>query len=144
MDSIANQPLDLDSFAPSGTTTSGKSLLAYLHEWIVTVDHKKLGIMYILYALLFLVVGGVEAMLIRLQLSVPNNHLVGPQTFNQLFTMHRTTMIFLAAMPFIFGFANYLVPLMIGARDMAFPRLNSFGFWLTAFGGLLLYFSLIG
>jgi cytochrome c oxidase subunit 1 len=144
MDSIANQPLDLDSSTPSGTTTSGKSLLACLHEWIVTVDHKKLGIMYILYALLFLVVGGVEAMLIRLQLSVPNNHLVGPQSFNQLFTMHGTTMIFLAAMPFIFGFANYLVPLMIGARDMAFPRLNAFGFWLTAFGGLLLYFSLVG
>src|ERR1700741_2383583 len=144
MDSIANQPQDLQSFTPSGTIAPGKTLLAFLHESIVTVDHKKLGIMYILYALLFLVVGGVEAMLIRLQLSLPNNHLVGPQTFNQLFTMHGTTMIFLAAMPFIFGFANYLVPLMIGARDMAFPRLNAFGFWLTAFGGLLLYFSLIG
>ncbi len=144
MDSIANQPLEVESFTRPGTITSGKSLLAYLHEWIVTVDHKKLGIMYILYALLFLVVGGVEAMVIRLQLAVPNNHLVGPQTFNQLFTMHGTTMIFLAAMPFVFGFANYLVPLMIGARDMAFPRLNAFGFWLTAFGGLLLYFSLIG
>src|SRR5258708_21530852 len=100
--------------------------------------------MCLVFALLFLVVGGLEAMLIRLQLFVPNNHLVGPQTFNQLFTMHGTTMIFLAAMPFIFGFANYLVPLMIGARDMAFPRLNAFGFWLTAFGGLLLYFSLVG
>ena len=138
MDSIAKQPLDLESITP------GKPVLSYLHEWVVTVDHKKLGIMYILYALLFLVVGGVEAMLIRLQLAVPNNHLIGPQAFNQLFTMHGTTMIFLAAMPFIFGFANYLVPLMIGARDMAFPRLNAFGFWLTAFGGLLLYFSLIG
>src|SRR6266849_1712664 len=144
MDSIANQPLDLESFTRSGTITPGKTLLASLHEWIVTVDHKKLGIMYIVYALFFLVVGGVEAMLIRLQLAVPNNHLVGPQAFNQLFTMHGTTMIFLAAMPFIFGFANYLVPLMIGARDLAFPRLNAFGFWLTAFGGLLLYFSLIG
>ena len=144
MDSLANQPLDTGLLTGSGTVTSGKSLLATLHEWIVTVDHKKLGIMYIIYALLFLVVGGVEAMLIRLQLAVPNNHLVGPQAFNQLFTMHGTTMIFLAAMPFVFGFANYLVPLMIGARDMAFPRLNSFGFWLTAFGGLLLYFSLIG
>src|SRR6267154_3032854 len=144
MDSIAKQPLDLESSTAPGTTTSGKTVLAYLHEWIVTVDHKKLGIMYILYALFFLVVGGVEAMLIRLQLAVPNNHLIGPQAFNQLFTMHGTTMIFLAAMPFIFGFANYLVPLMIGARDMAFPRLNAFGFWLTAFGGMLLYFSLIG
>ena len=144
MDSIAKQPLDLEPFTRSETMTSGKTALAYLHEWVVTVDHKKLGIMYIVYALLFLVVGGVEAMLIRLQLAFPNNHLVDPQTFNQLFTMHGTTMIFLAAMPFIFGFANYLVPLMIGARDLAFPRLNAFGFWLTAFGGLLLYFSLIG
>jgi len=144
MDSIAKQPLDLESFTRSGPITPGKPVLSFLHEWVVTVDHKKLGMMYILYALIFLVVGGVEAMLIRLQLAVPNNHLIGPQTFNQLFTMHGTTMIFLAAMPFIFGFANYLVPLMIGARDMAFPRLNAFGFWLTAFGGLLLYFSLIG
>jgi cytochrome c oxidase subunit 1 len=144
MDSIANQPLELESFSPSVAPTPTKPALSILHEWVVTVDHKKLGIMYILYALFFLTVGGVEAMLIRLQLAVPDNHLVGPQTFNQLFTMHGTTMIFLAAMPFIFGFANYLVPLMIGARDMAFPRLNAFGFWLTAFGGLLLYFSLIG
>ncbi len=138
MDSIAKQPLDLESSTAPGTITPGKPVLSFLHEWVVTVDHKKLGMMYILYALIFLVVGGVEAMLIRLQLAVPNNHLIGPQTFNQLFTMHGTTMIFLAAMPFIFGFANYLVPLMIGARDMAFPRLNAFGFWLTAFGGLLL------
>ncbi len=126
MDSITKQPLDLESFTRSGPITPGKPVLSLLHEWVVTVDHKKLGIMYFLYALFFLVVGGVEAMLIRLQLAVPNNHLIGPQTFNQLFTMHGTTMIFLAAMPFIFGFANYLVPLMIGARDMAFPRLNAF------------------
>jgi cytochrome c oxidase subunit 1 len=125
-------------------TAPDKTVLDRLHEWVVTVDHKKLGLMYIMYALLFLVVGGVEAMLIRLQLAVPNSHLISPQVFNRLFTMHGTTMIFLAAMPFIFGFANYLVPLMIGARDLAFPRLNAFGFWLTAFGGLLLYFSLIG
>src|SRR5258708_16894293 len=144
MDSIAKQPLDLESSTAPETITPERSVLDHLHEWVVTVDHKKLGLMYVLYALLFLVVGGVEAMLIRLQLAVPNNHLLSPQTFNQLFTMHGTTMIFLAAMPFIFGFANYLVPLMIGARDMAFPRLNAFGFWLTAFGGLLLYFSLIG
>jgi cytochrome c oxidase subunit I len=143
MESTANHPLR-DEVLTAPETPAGKTILECLHEWIVTVDHKKLGIMYILYAMLFLVIGGVEAMIIRLQLAVPNNHLVGPQTFNQLFTMHGTTMIFLAAMPFIFGFANYLVPLMIGARDLAFPRLNAFGFWLTAFGGLLLYFSLIG
>jgi cytochrome c oxidase subunit 1 len=77
-------------------------------------------------------------------LAVPNNHFLSPQVFNQLFTMHGTTMVFLVGMPLVFGFANYLVPLMIGARDLAFPRLNAFGFWLSVFGGLLLYFSFIG
>src|SRR5712672_4078641 len=80
----------------------------------------------------------------RIQLIRPLNDFVSPQVFNRMFTMHGTTMIFFVVMPVMFGFANYLVPLMIGARDIAFPRLNSFGFWLTAFGGLLLYFSLIG
>src|SRR5467141_426386 len=115
-----------------------------LHDWVVTLDHKKLGILYILYALLFLVIGGIEATIIRIQLVVPHNHFVSPQVFNRMFTMHGTTMIFFVAMPVLFGFANYLVPLMIGARDMAFPRLNAFSFWLTAFGGLLLYFSFVG
>ncbi|MFZ0638701.1 MAG: cytochrome c oxidase subunit I [Candidatus Acidiferrales bacterium] len=114
------------------------------HEWVVTVDHKKLGLMYIFYALIFLVIGGVEATLMRIQLAVPNAHFVSPETFNELFTMHGTTMIFFVAMPILFGFANYLVPLMIGAQDMAFPRLNAFSFWMTAFGGLVLYFSVIG
>jgi cytochrome c oxidase subunit 1 len=108
------------------------------------VDHKKLGILYILYALVFLVIGGVEATIMRIQLIVPHNHFVSPQVFNRMFTMHGTTMIFFVAMPILFGFGNYLIPLMIGARDMAFPRLNAWSFWLTAFGGLLLYFSFIG
>ena len=82
--------------------------------------------------------------LIRIQLAIPHNHFVSPEAYNELFTMHGTTMVFLVGMPILFGFANYLVPLMIGARDMAFPRLNAFSFWLTAFGGLLLYFSFIG
>jgi len=115
-----------------------------LHDWVVTVDHKKLGILYILYALVFLVIGGIEATIMRIQLIVPHNHFVSPQVFNRMFTMHGTTMIFFVAMPILFGFANYLIPLMIGARDMAFPRLNAWSFWLTAFGGLLLYFSFIG
>src|SRR6201987_3623621 len=115
-----------------------------LHDWVVTVDHKKLGILYILYALLFLVIGGIEATIMRIQLIVPHNHFVSPQVFNRMFTMHGTTMIFFVAMPMVFGFANYLLPLMLGARDMAFPRLNAFSFWLTAFGGLLLYFSVLG
>ena len=123
---------------------SGKSIFAYLHEWVTTVDHKKLGLMYIMLGLMFFVIAGIEASLIRIQLAVPNNTFLSPQLFNQLFTMHGTTMVFLVGMPIIFGFANYLVPLMIGARDLAFPRLNAFGFWLSAFGGTILYFSFIG
>ncbi len=112
-----------------------------VYQWLTTVDHKKIGLMYIVYALLFLVIAGVQAMLMRIQLAVPNNHFVSPQTFNRLFTMHGTTMIFFVAVPVLFGFGNYLIPLMIGARDMAFPRLNAFSFWLSAFGGVLLYLS---
>jgi len=114
------------------------------YKWVATVDHKRLGLMYIVSALLFLVVAGIMASVIRIQLAVPNNHFVGPETFNRLFTMHGTTMVFLVGMPMVAGFSNYLVPLMIGARDMAFPRLNAFGFWVFLFGGLFLYFSYIG
>jgi cytochrome c oxidase subunit 1 len=125
-------------------TAPGRRWLEVLHEWATTVDHKKIGLMYIAYALIFLVIAGLEAMLIRIQLMVPNNHFVSPQTFNRLFTMHGTTMVFFVGMPILFGFGNYLVPLMIGARDMAFPRLNAFSFWISAFGGTLLYFSYLG
>ena len=100
-----------------------------LHGWVTTVDHKRIGLLYILFALLFLVVAGLEALVIRIQLMYPHNDFVSPQVFNRMFTMHGTTMIFFVAMPILFGFGNYLVPLMIGARDMAFPRLNAFGFW---------------
>jgi cytochrome c oxidase subunit 1 len=119
-------------------------LTTWLHGLVVTVDHKKLGLMYIASALFFFAVSGLMAAVIRLQLVVPNNDLVGPQTFNRLFTMHGTAMVFLVGMPMLAGMANYLVPLMIGARDMAFPRLNAFGFWMFLFGGLLLYFSYLG
>jgi cytochrome c oxidase subunit I len=127
-----------------GVEPASPSLVNRLHGWITTVDHKRLGIMYILYALVFLVIGGIEATIMRVQLIVPQNHFVSPQVFNRMFTMHGTTMIFFVAMPLVFGFANYLLPLMLGARDMAFPRLNAFSFWMTAFGGCLLYFSLVG
>jgi cytochrome c oxidase subunit 1 len=100
--------------------------------------------MYFSYGIIFLVIGGIEASIMRAQLAVANNHLVSPEVFNRLFTMHGTTMIFFAAMPIVFGFANYLMPLMVGARDMAFPRLNAWSFWMSAFGGLILYFSFIG
>src|SRR5207244_2697122 len=121
-----------------------RPLVERLHEWVTTVDHKRLGVLYIVYALVFLVIGGIEAMIMRIQLIAAHTDFVSPQVFNRMFTMHGTTMIFFVAMPLVFGFANYLVPLMIGARDMAFPRLNAFSFWLTAFGGLLLYFSFLG
>jgi cytochrome c oxidase subunit I len=123
---------------------AGRPWVETLHEWVTTVDHKKLGLMYIGYALLFLLIGGVEAAIIRIQLAIPHNSFVSPQVFNRLFTMHGTTMIFFVAMPMLFGFANYLVPLMIGARDMAFPRLNAWSFWMTALAGLTLYFSFVG
>src|SRR5258708_8135513 len=119
------------------------SWTAVLHDWVTTVDHKKIGIMYILMALFFLVIAGFEALLIRWQLLQPRNDFIGPDTFNQMFTMHGTTMIFFMGMPILIGFGNYLVPLMIGARDMAFPRLNALGFWVTLFGGLLVYSSFV-
>jgi cytochrome c oxidase subunit I len=136
--------MSTDSVVWPNTDLASRPPVDTLHEWITTVDHKRLGILYIAYALLFLLVGGIEAAIMRIQLLRPHNDFVSPQVFNRLFTMHGTTMIFFVVMPLVFGFANYLVPLMIGARDMAFPRLNAFSFWLTAFGGLLLYFSVIG
>jgi cytochrome c oxidase subunit I len=136
------------TFPIAGTPEASRSrsigLLEWLHSWVVTVDHKKLGILYMVYALVFLLVAGSEAIAIRIQLAIPNNHFLSPELYNEFFTMHGTTMVFLVGMTFIFGFGNYFVPLMIGARDMAFPRLNAFSFWMTAFGGLFLYFSFIG
>src|ERR1700737_202452 len=111
--------------------------------WLSTVDHKRIAILYLLAGLFFFVVGGVEGPFMRLQLAIPNNHFLQPDTYNQLFTMHGTTMIFLVIMPLSFGFVNYFLPLQIGARDMAFPRLNALGFWLVPFGGILLHFSVL-
>jgi len=118
--------------------------LEHAHDWVVTVDHKRLGIMYVVSGLVFFVVAGIEATLMRLQLAWPGLHIVPPETFNRLFTMHGTSMVFLVGIPIVFGFGNYLVPLMIGARDLAFPRLNAFGFWMFLFAGLLLHWSFIG
>ena len=115
-----------------------------IQQLVFTVDHKKLGLMYIAAGLLFFVIAGLLAGLMRIQLAFPDNHFLAPDVFNQSFTMHGTTMVFLVGMPLAFGFANYLVPLMIGARDMAFPRLNAFGFWVFFFSGLFLYFSYVG
>ena len=133
-----------DTMASRRGAGAHRPLLAALHEWVVTVDHKRLGVMYVVSGLVFLVVAGLEASAMRLQLAWSGLHVVPPGTFNQLFTMHGTTMVFLVGIPIVFGFGNYLVPLMIGARDLAFPRLNAFGFWIFLFGGLLLHFSFLG
>jgi cytochrome c oxidase subunit I len=124
---------------PAIVASEREGLLA----WVSSVDHKQVGIMYFISALSFFVIGGIEALVIRLQLIAPNLHLVSPETFDQMFTMHGTTMIFLFVMPMLTGFSIYFVPLMIGARDVAFPRLNAMGFWIQLFGGLILYFSFL-
>src|SRR5215468_11834780 len=136
--------MSANAMAIQNVRMGDQTWLDTLHEWLTTVDHKKIGVLYVLYALLCLVIGGTEAFIIRIQLMHSHFHFVSPQVFNQLMTMHGTTMIFFVAMPVLFGFVNYLVPLMIGARDMAFPRLNALSFWLTALGGFLLYFSFLG
>ena len=114
-------------------------------RWVATVDHKRLGLMYMVTAIIFLLIAGIDgdghaSATHRSRTTTWSD----PDTFNRLFTMHGTTMVFLVGMPIIAGMANYLVPLMIGARDMAFPRLNAFGFWIFLFGGFLLYFSYLG
>jgi cytochrome c oxidase subunit I len=102
---------------PSLSVSNDQGIL----QWISSVDHKQIGIMYLWLSVLFLVAAGIEILLVRLQLAIPNNHFLAPEVYNQLFTMHGTTMIFFVAMPAIFGFTTYFVPLMIGANDMAFP-----------------------
>jgi len=115
----------------------------FVQDLLFTVDHKKLGILYVGTGLFFFVLAGIMALLIRAQLAFPNGHVTSPQEFNALITVHGTVMIFWVAMPIVFGMINYLVPLMIGARDMAFPRLNAFSFWLTFFSGFFLFLSFV-
>src|SRR5215469_14877209 len=132
------------------TITEGVSVVrrrrfseTYIGDWIMTTDHKKIGIMYIVTAFFFFLAGGVEALLVRTQLAVPNGKVLSPEIYNQVFTMHGTTMIFLFVMPMLAGLGNYAVPMMIGARDMAFPRMNAFGYWVVLLGGLFLTSSFL-
>ena len=111
-------------------------------SWITTTDHKRIGILYLWTCAVFFILGGVEALLMRIQLGVPENTFLDPEKYNQVMTMHGTTMIFLVVVPIWAGFGNYVIPLMIGARDMAFPRLNAWSYWMFLFGGLALYASL--
>jgi cytochrome c oxidase subunit 1 len=114
-----------------------------LVSWLTTVDHKRIGILYGVTAFAFFILGGIEALLIRIQLAGPMGEFVDAETYNQLFTMHGVTMIFLVVMPLSAAFFNYMVPLLIGARDVAFPRLNAFSYWVFLFGGLFLYSSFL-
>ncbi|MEJ2484737.1 MAG: cytochrome c oxidase subunit I [Anaerolineales bacterium] len=114
-----------------------------LLSWIMTVDHKRIGILYIYSSFIFFLVGGLEALLMRIQLAKPENTFLSADVYNQVFTMHGTTMIFLVVMPLSVGFGNYFVPLMLGARDMAFPKLNALSYWTYLFGGIFMYSSFI-
>ena len=122
---------------------TGHKTYTGIMDWLTTTDHKKIGIMYIAFAILNAWIGGILAGLIRVQLVNPHSSFLGPVVFNQVMTMHATIMIFLAAMPGLAGFANYLIPLLIGARDMAFPKVNAFSFWLLIPGALVLYASVL-
>src|ERR1700736_3103986 len=114
-----------------------------LLRWVTTVDHKDIGILYLLTSLAFFVLAGFEALLIRVQLAVPRNTFLDPAAYDAVFTVHGTTMIFLVVMPILLGFANYIVPLQIGAADMAFPRLNALSYWLFLFGGVIVYWGFL-
>src|ERR671936_1485169 len=114
-----------------------------LKTFFTTVDHKKIGVRYLVTASVFFVLAGLEALSMRTQLARPQEDLIGPKTFNELFSMHGVTMIFLFITPMLSGFGNYLVPLMIGARDMAFPRMNAFSYWVFLLSGLYMYSSFL-
>jgi len=123
--------------------TAGHAEPTGLWSWLTTVDHKRIGILYGATAFFFFLMGGIEALLLRIQLGTPNNTFLAPDTYNQLFTMHGTTMIFLAIMPLSAMFFNFMIPLLIGARDVAFPRLNAFSYWVFLAGGLFLNSSFL-
>jgi cytochrome c oxidase subunit 1 len=121
-------------YVQAATETSNTGLWS----WLTTVDHKRIGALYLVTSLIFFVIGGLEAFLIRAQLAVPNGQVLSADMYNQLFTMHGTTMVFLAIMPLSAAFFNFLIPLQIGARDVAFPRLNAFSYWIYLLGGIFI------
>jgi len=151
-DAAQNTPdLSLTRIPEIGSAPAGSAAEARLAElwesapgwrgWLSTVDHKTIGIRYLVTAFVFLLLGGVEALVMRVQLARPDQTLLTPEQYNQLFTMHGITMIFLYSLPVLSGFSNYLWPLMLGSRDMAFPRLNALSYWIFLFAGIFLYAS---
>ena len=119
--------------ATTVTTSPGARELHGLLSWLMTTDHKRVGILYTVTGVGYFLIAGVFALLMRVQLAQPNGTVLSNQTYDEVFTMHGTTMIFLVVMPIAVGFGNYMVPLMIGARDMAFPKLNALSYWMFLF-----------
>jgi cytochrome c oxidase subunit 1 len=130
--------VDTTEDEPLGAFTRPRGTTGW-RSWLTTVDHKKIGIMYGATAMTFFAIGGLEALIIRTQLIQPNGQVLSEEAYNQAFTMHGTTMVFLVIMPMLAAFANYLIPLMIGARDVAFPRMNALSYWVFLAGGLFIY-----
>src|SRR5688572_17778257 len=124
--------------APPYAATNTKNEEDSIWGWLTTVDHKRIGQLYLYTALSFFLIGGIEAGIMRYQLMKPNMQVVSAEVFNQLFTMHGTTMVFLVIMPLSAAFFNFLIPLQIGARDVAFPRLNAFSYWVYLLGGIFM------
>src|SRR5919106_6446754 len=127
------------SVAPRTTIFDRPTAKTGVWSWLTTVDHKRIGIMYGVTAMVFFVLGGIEALLLRLQLARPNGEVLSADVYNQMFTMHGLTMIFLVVMPLGAAFFNYMMPIMLGARDVAFPRLNAFSYWAFLGGGIFMY-----
>ena len=136
---MSGTPIVPENFKPLPSLRENEGMLS----WAASIDHKQIGIMYLICTLVYFGLGGLEALMIRIQLAKPEFGFISPEVYNQMFTMHGTTMIFFVVMPFLIGIGVYLVPLMIGARDMAFPRLNALSFWLFVFGGILIYYSFL-
>ena len=120
----------------------GPTIWAAFVDALTTVDHKRIGVRYLVTASAFFLAGGLEAAAMRLQLTGPDRHVLGPEAYNQAFSMHGLTMIFLFVTPMLSGFANYILPLQLGARDMAFPRLNALGYWVYLASGIFIYVGL--
>ncbi|MDQ3107386.1 MAG: cytochrome c oxidase subunit I [Actinomycetota bacterium] len=150
MATVLDRPSDGTGSVPTPPSSNGSVALLKRPQamwgfwsWITTVDHKRIGILYGVTAMIFFLLGGIEALLIRLQLSQPNGDVLSADAYNQVFTMHGTTMVFLVVMPLSAAFFNYLAPIMIGARDVAFPRLNALSYWIFLMGGLFIYSSFL-
>ena len=137
----ASRPARWQSTSKPPLPTAPTGARGKVTSWLTTVDHKRIGILYIWTSLVFFAAGGILALLMRAQLATPDEHVLTKSSYNQVVTIHGTTMIFLVIVPILAGFGNYLVPLMIGARDMAFPRLNALSYWLFLLGGIVLYLS---